>query len=56
LLDPRTPSDLPAFAIAPAVTESVISECLADGFSPQSCFGDSAADGDWSILWYALGS
>ena len=36
--------------------DAVISECFADGLSPQSCFGDSAVDGDWRSLRCALGS
>lgn len=31
LLDPRIPSELPAFAIAPAIPRVAISECFADG-------------------------
>lgn len=33
---------------SPPLFRSCILECFADGFSQRSCFGDSAADGDWS--------
>lgn len=53
----RSPHPLRPFSLCDSVScpDAVISECLRK-VSPQSCFGDSAVDGDWRLLRRALGS